>query len=564
MGLRSESMTLNSPPKFTNAIALVMALGAFAAAFAAAFATLDEYGLTIDEPINLSHGRNFAIAVFDEKINAESIAHIWSRGPEHPPLSRFLIGVGQRLVVGSNRDGVNLRGGRTASAAAYAGIVFLVARHAAALGGLTAGVAGGLAVATLPRLFAHGHLASPEVISAFFLLWAWIAAGKALLIPGTTASFRLPSIIGAGVILGFALLTKLTAALVPFTVLIALLMVRGWRALPAFALWSLIGGVVFFGCWPWMWPVDLPGMPAGFAGSFKRYVDYLATAVRRADLYVWYFGRQYRGNLVPWHFAPLFFVVTTPIPALVAGFLGVAAVWRTGFAAPQRLLIAVAFFGSLAVFCLPIQRYDGERLFLFVFPLWCILAGVGAAWLVERVPIGWRVPATVAVALCLASPAIEIKRTHPFELSYYNALVGGVHGAEQLGLEPTYWGDALTPRLLDKLSAKAEPNDIAVLAPTLYAGHAGFLTSRGLAVRNIRVLPGDGVLPPGESPPGNAEAGEEVRWGILFHRTGYLIDPIPSRLLEQGIVEAEETLDGVWLARVVRLRPGWRILRTVR
>ncbi len=32
---------------------------------------------------------------------------------------------------------------------------------------------------------------------------------------------------------------------------------------------------------------------------------------------------------------------------------------------------------------------------------------------------------------------------HPFGLSYYNLLVGGLPGAERLGLELTYWGDAV-------------------------------------------------------------------------------------------------------------------------
>src|SRR5262249_9743260 len=148
----------------------------------------------------------------------ESIARVWSKGPEHPPLSRFLIGLGQRAVVGSNRDGVNLRGGRTASAAAFAGIVFLVTREASILSGLVGGIAAGLSIATLPRMFADGHLASREVISTFSLLGGWIAAGKSLLTPKQSAFANLAAIVGSGFLLGLALLPKLTAILVPATV----------------------------------------------------------------------------------------------------------------------------------------------------------------------------------------------------------------------------------------------------------------------------------------------------------------------------------------------------------
>src|SRR5687768_1531894 len=135
-------------PPFTNLAAILFALGAFVAVYV----TLDDFGLTIDEPINLSHGRDFAMAVLDEKWDAESVARTWSKGPEHPPLTRFLNGLGQRFVAGSNLASVNLRGGRVASAVAFAGIAFLVVRLAASFAGLKAGSAAGLCFVTPPRV----------------------------------------------------------------------------------------------------------------------------------------------------------------------------------------------------------------------------------------------------------------------------------------------------------------------------------------------------------------------------------------------------------------------------
>jgi 4-amino-4-deoxy-L-arabinose transferase-like glycosyltransferase len=547
-------------PRYATAIAILFAIGALFPVYL----TLDDFGLTIDEPINLSHGRNFAMVVLDEKWDAESVARTWSKGPEHPPLTRFLNGLGQRFVAGSNLASVNLRGGRVASAVAFAGIAFLVVRLAASFAGLTAGIAAGLSFVTLPRMLAHAHFASPEVVSAFFLLWAWIAGGKALLGPKPSAFARFLAVVGAGLILGLALLTKLTAALVPATMFMAVVWMRGIRGLPSWLAWFSVGMLTFFAGWPWMWPVDVPGMSAGFAGSFERFRDYLSTVFKRADLYVWYFGRQYRGNLVPWHFAPLFFAITTPIFTLIFGGFGFYSALKQRIQAPRLFAVAIAFILSLAIFCLPIQRYDGERLFLFVFPLWSVLAGVGVAWGIRRIDEPRRRWATIAALILLALPAVEIRRMHPFSLSYYNALVGGLKGAEKLGLEPTYWGDSLTPRLLEKLAAAADHDDRAVLAPTLYGGHAAFLTSRGLTAKSVVVLPGDLALPPGEIPPPHAEPGRPIRWALIFHRSGYLIDPIPAALLEQGEIVAEESMDGVWLARVLKLPPGWRMLTPTR
>ena len=40
-------------------------------------------------------------------------------------------------------------------------------------------------------------------------------------------------------------------------------------------------------------------------------------------------------------------------------------------------------------------------------------------------------------------PAYQTMRIHPYELCYYNELVGGVRGAYALGMETTYWYDVV-------------------------------------------------------------------------------------------------------------------------
>ena len=49
---------------------------------------------------------------------------------------------------------------------------------------------------------------------------------------------------------------------------------------------------------------------------------------------------------------------------------------------------------------------------------------------------------------------------HPFGLSYYNGLVGGLPGAERLGLELTYWNDPVDQVLLDQLAREAPARGI--------------------------------------------------------------------------------------------------------
>ena len=45
------------------------------------------------------------------------------------------------------------------------------------------------------------------------------------------------------------------------------------------------------------------------------------------------------------------------------------------------------------------------------------------------------------------------------QLSYYNALIGGLSGAARAGMEPTYYWDAVTPEVRDWLNAHTEAGD---------------------------------------------------------------------------------------------------------
>ena len=44
----------------------------------------------------------------------------------------------------------------------------------------------------------------------------------------------------------------------------------------------------------------------------------------------------------------------------------------------------------------------------------------------------------------LGSAALALIRIHPYELSYYNELIGGPRGAWERGFELSYWYDAFT------------------------------------------------------------------------------------------------------------------------
>jgi hypothetical protein len=126
---------------------------------------------------------------------------------------------------------------------------------------------------------------------------------------------------------------------------------------------------------------------------------------------------------------------------------------------------------------------------------------------------------------------------HPFGLSYYNMLTGGLPGAERLGLELTYWSDAVDRVLLNRLAAEIRPGATAALAPTLYQGQ-GILTTTAALVRRDVVLQ-------------DGEAAGESEWVVVSRRRAYWKPDLTARL-ESGMGQRVFTRNrqGVWLSAI--------------
>lgn len=507
-------------------------------------------GLTVDEPINVGHGKRMVHALRQDPLamtKKDTVFRLWRHGHEHPPLSRFLIGCAHHFFDPRPDDESSQvpKMGRPVAGLFFLMLVFLVSKAGERVD-RAAGWTAGLACLLMPRLVSHARLASPEAPSATLFFAALYAAGWAFDRDESTFSRAMTKSLVAGVVLGLALLTKLTSVLLIPAVVVYLIVSRPRHGLALGVAWLASGAAFFVLLWPWLWPFDFPNYSPGWAGTYERLREYLAVGVDRATIYVGYLGRQYpsQGSRVPWHYSLVFFLATIPAGLQLLGSVGVPAMIRHARRDPVYACAGLGLIIVLATFSLPIQRYDGERLFLMVFPLWSLSIGLGGSALMRvlRPRIG-AVGATVLLAAFLATQAWGLWRTWPFGLSYYNALVGGGRGAERWGLEPTYWGDSIDEDFLDRWAARAQPGDRAVLSPTLYDGHAIYLTSPGMREKGLRVLPGEAM---------NLV---KPRWVIMFHRSGYLDDPLPRWVREKGRVVEETRRDGAWLTRLYEVPP---------
>jgi hypothetical protein len=175
------------------------------------------------------------------------------------------------------------------------------------------------------------------------------------------------------------------------------------------------------------------------------------------DIEIFYLGKKHVYGL-PWHNGWVLIAATVPaavLAAAVVGLFGAVAKWRTD---PLRLYFVLHMIALPVSRMLPTPAHDGVRLMLPTFFFLAALAG-WAFQIVERIVDRFRAEQhsttpvlAVAAGFLLLPPAYWLYRVHPFELSYYNGLVGGLAGAQRMGFEPTYWYDAVTPAVLRDLN----------------------------------------------------------------------------------------------------------------
>jgi hypothetical protein len=198
---------------------------------------------------------------------------------------------------------------------------------------------------------------------------------------------------------------------------------------------------------PW-WAEPVAGPWRFFASNLGR-----VETIRIRTLFLGRVVSTPDGSL-PWYNTLVWTVFVTPVGFLAVAIVGVGRALRRSRSEPFGLLAAGHWAFLLALRALPhTPGHDGVRQFLPAFGLLALLAGLGAASAVGRLGRWGRVASAAAVA----EGALGVALMMPVPLSYYSPVVGGLPGASTLGMEPTYYWDALTDEALDWLKAHTAP-----------------------------------------------------------------------------------------------------------
>jgi 4-amino-4-deoxy-L-arabinose transferase-like glycosyltransferase len=434
------------------ALVFLVVLGALTAAS-------PSFGLTWDESTYFHYADSIrAWWQAGAPLDAASLQRYWAYDTyanPHPPFMKVLIAVGSPWAARELTFPTDYRFPHFVWIAGCLTAVYgLLRRRSAVIAAATAVAF----VALQPRVFGHLLIAasdSPVALAWLLLpLLAWRLDDEEATPPRRGLLW-----VAFYVVAGAAAASKFTGFLALVPIGAFFLWRRRWRdaALVAGAgAWSLVCVALFS---PQHWRQPLVGV-----------LEYLRYPLQRGEAMPFsttYLGGVYRNDL-PWQYFLVMSLITVP-PLLL-----VLAPWSVLVrGAARRLLAPLSFalgFWLLLVHLPKTPRHDEVRQFLSVYPLLGILAWMGLLAVLDRWCAArprWATP-RVAAAVCALATAMlanTVAQAHPYELSHYNALIGGLRGAEQAGMEITLYFEAVDRELLATLDRHARPRQTLFMSP---------------------------------------------------------------------------------------------------
>ncbi|GAB3231111.1 hypothetical protein GCM10027346_17280 [Hymenobacter seoulensis] len=297
-----------------------------------------------------------------------------------------------------------------------------------------------------PRIFAEGFYNGKDI-----LFLGLFTLGMATLVRLKERPTYLRAVVH-GTAIGLAVDARILGSLLgPFT-LGLLLLDWPWLAAPErqqrarlLGISVAVAVVTTVVGWPYLWEDPV----GNFAAAFRSMSHF------KWSLTNYYFGQAYKANALPWHYIPVWIILTTPVSYVLAACVGVVGVTahsiKTGWLALRNaktqfdlLLLGWLLGPILLVIVLHSSLYDTWRHLYFVYPALVLLAVRGLLALAgaARQHQRWH---NLALGLGLLASFetlytfVRMVRMHPFQNLYYSFLPAPT--VEAL-FERDHWGVA--------------------------------------------------------------------------------------------------------------------------
>jgi 4-amino-4-deoxy-L-arabinose transferase-like glycosyltransferase len=462
----------NPDPLIALAIALVYVIWLLATARSLGFAR-DE-GFYFTAATDYERWFKLLLDAPGKAIERGAIDGVWGTNHEHPSLMKSLFAISHMLFHEKWRLFEDPSTAWRFPGMCMMGVALWVTyMFAARAFSRRAAIVAAIGLGLMPRVFYNAHLACFDVpimamwISCVYVYWRAEKEGG------------LGWAMLCGVVYGLTLETKHNAWLLPAVFVVHAIVAHARTITRHAARGSTIpipsslvamatmGPAIFLLLWPWLWNDTLP-----------RIQEYVNFHVHHEYYNIEFLGQTYFGPPSPRSYLPVMVAATVPTATLVLFAIGgidrakvvlarfvtwVSAGFEKKLAWPKEppprdrlhtdLLLFLAFFVPLAPWLLSSKTpiFGGTKHWMTAYPLLAIFAGRGfdlvwtklSALLAKRTSLaGNRRTAAEALAIAATfSGALAVTiHSHPYGLSTYVPIVGGVQGGADLGLNRQFWG----------------------------------------------------------------------------------------------------------------------------
>jgi 4-amino-4-deoxy-L-arabinose transferase-like glycosyltransferase len=451
-----------------GAIDPLIAFALAAGYFVLLFTTVKNLGYARDEGFyfhaSVEYKRWLDLLIEDpaRALTQEAIDRYWRANHEHPAFVKSLFALSFKYLFHDNKwireAGTAFRVPGMALSCLGVATTYLWGRRSV---GRLAGVVAALLLAMQPAMFYHSHLACFDVpvmsmwLVTTYAYWRSVDGGG------------WPWALFTGVLYGCLLNTKHNAWLLPAALVFHFVATRGitgirrdlavGRTNAPLALLAivLIGPVVFYCTWPWIW-----------FDTGERLADYVHFHLNHDYYNMEFLGVTYFRPPMPRLYAWVMTLATVPTVTILLFAIGLyrsgreLPFWRSAKRAEpavRRALTRAYSARVLWLVCLLMSYapwlssntpiFGGTKHWITAYPFMCLFAGVGFDWarkqIVAAAPSALRrfqLPTIALAVSVLLAPAVMTLHAHPWGLSAYVPLVGGTPGGASLGLNRSFWG----------------------------------------------------------------------------------------------------------------------------
>jgi len=382
----------------------------------------------------------------DESFNDETINNVFNPYPGnnvHPNLARWLAGF-SHLFFNEWINGTEAAAARYYNSIVYGGILALIVGFCVTQISFTYGVLSLILALGNIRLFGHAHVAQTDLLLA--LLWLASTFMTQAYIEKRSKS----SLLFLGLLCGLLLSTKLTGAILYSLIIIRMLSLYDRKATVHVIFLFIVSCAIFAALHPQIWQQPQDWLVEFLYDFFNR--------KETTPIPTMAFGIRY-GFEVPWYI-PMTHVLITSSPLILIGcmlslifvFCSAAKLRHPQHGALVKnkwIWLVLSMSLPLVASSIPsLPSHDLERLTLPLQPIAIIIATIGyyslprkllhTALLGHHRKYAYLSMLTVLAMAFSSLHLITALHQHPYQLTYFNGLVGGEAGAKTKGFDVAY------------------------------------------------------------------------------------------------------------------------------